>query len=179
MLTHLHFQSHGNWFEGGHTLVDVLGAQSEFASHDGANDGVLDGSIVDEWDGEAVLFTFIYIGDDGHALLLLDALHIERSLGVLLRPEEFLALEILILGDGLGNQLVVAIIDDGLCIVEENQFLSALLLHRREVLLMGSAYIGEHGDGRLDDVTKGKHLARLTDSRLEHAHLGLLVHQPY
>ena len=33
-------------------------------------------------------------------------------------------------------------------------------------------------DGWLDDVTQGKHFARHTDTCLENAHLGLLVHQP-
>ena len=178
MLSHLHFQSHRHRFQFCHALVDILGRNTELRSHHGTDDGVLDRCIIDEWNGEAVNLTFIYIGDDAHVLLLLDVLHIERSLRVLERPEEFFSLVIRIFSHHLGNQFVIAIVNHGLCIMEEDKLFSALLLQGREVLLMGRTHIGEYGDSRLDDVTQGKHLARLTDTSLEHAHLGLLVHEP-
>ena len=59
------------------------------------------------------------------------------------------------------------------------QFLHALLLHRTEVLLMGRSKTGQYADGRLDDVTQGKHLPRLTDTCLEDTHLCLFVEQPH
>ena len=43
--------------------------------------------------------------------------------------------------------------------MEKNHFLAAFLLKRSEVLLVGIAYKGENGDGRLYDVTQGEHLA--------------------
>ena len=178
MLSHLHFQSHRHRFQFCHALVDVLGRNTELQSHHGTDDGVLDRCIIDERDGEAVHLTFIYIGDDAHALLLLDVLYIERSLRVLERPEEFFTLIVRIFSHHLGNQLVITIVNHGLCIMEEDEFFSALLLQGREVFLMGRTHIGQYGDGRLDDVAQGKHLARLTDTSLEHAHLGLLIHQP-
>ena len=47
--------------------------------------------VIQQRDRETVFLTLIYIGNHAHALLLLDVLHIERSLRVLERPEEFLA----------------------------------------------------------------------------------------
>ena len=178
MLPHLYLQSHRNRFEQCHTLVDILGRESELGSDSSTDDGVLDGSIIDKRNGEAILYTFIYIGDDAHALLLLNLLDIERSLRVLERPEEFLAFIIRIFSHHLGNYLIIAIINHGFSIMEEDELLTALLLQGREVLLMGRTHIGKNSDGRLDDVTESKHLARLTDTRLEDTYLGLLVHQP-
>ena len=93
-----------------------------------------------------------------------DSLYIERSLRILERPEEFLALIVGIFGYHLADNLVIAIIDYGLCIMEDDEFLPAFLLHGREVLLIGSTQIGQYGDGWLDDVTQGKQFARHTDT---------------
>ena len=179
VLSYLHLQSHCHRFELCHALVDIFSRKTEFRCHDGRDDGILYRCIVDERDRETVFHTFIYIGNHAHALLLLDVLHIERSLRILERPAEFLALIVGIFGYHLVDNLVIAIIDYGLCIMEEDEFLPAFLLHGREVFLMRSTQIGQYGDGWLDDVTQGKHFAWHTDTCLENAHLGLLVHQPY
>ena len=63
--------------------------------------------------------------------------------------------------------------------MEEHQFLPAFLIERCEVLLMGSAEIGENCYGRLDDVTQSPHLASLADASLEDANLRLVVHEPH
>ena len=63
-------------------------------------------------------------------------------------------------------------------IVEQEHLLAALLLHGAEVLLMGCAEVGKHGDGGLYDVAQGLHLSRLADARLEDAHLRVVVHEP-
>ena len=44
---------------------------------------------------------------------------------------------------------------------------------------MGRSQIGEHGDGGLNDVAQGSHLAFLTDARLEHADLRVTIEQPH
>ena len=176
VLSHLHFQSHSHRLEFRHTLINILSRDSELRSHHSADDRVLDRSIIDEWDRETIHLTFIYIGDDAHALLLLDALDKERSLRILERPEEFFTFIIRIFCHHLGNHLIISIINHGISIMEEDELLTALLLQGREVLLMGSSHIGQYSDGRLDDVAEGKHLTWLTDTSLEHAHLSLFVH---
>ena len=62
--------------------------------------------------------------------------------------------------------------------MEKLHLLLALLLHRLKVLLMGSAEICQHGNGGLNDVAQGSHLARHADASLKDAHLSGLVHQP-
>ena len=137
VLSHLHFQSHSHRFEFRHTLINILSRDSELRSHHSADDRVLDRSIIDEWDGETIHLTFIYIGDDAHALLLLDALDKERSLRILERPEEFFTFITRIFCHHLGNHLIISIINHGISIMEEDELLTALLLQGREVLLMG------------------------------------------
>ena len=63
--------------------------------------------------------------------------------------------------------------------LEQLHLLHAFLLHRTEVLLVGSTQICQYTDGRLDDVTERCHLIRLTDTRLKESHLCLFVEQPY
>ena len=58
------------------------------------------------------------------------------------------------------------------------ELLHAFLLHRTEILLMGTTQGGEYTDGRLDDVAQGHHLTGLTDTCLEDTDLCLLVEQP-
>ena len=178
MLTFLHLQSHRYWLQERHSLIDILGRETELTRDDGTDDGVGDRSLINERKRIAVFLTFIYIGDDGEVVLLLDVLDEERSLSILLRPIEFLALIVVVLAHHLAHYLIITIIDDGLSIMEEDDLLTALRLQRLEVFLMGRTQVSKHGDGRLDDVTKSKHLARLTDTSLEDTHLGLLVHQP-
>ena len=38
---------------------------------------------------------------------------------------------------------------------------------------------GKHANGRLNDIVQRHHLARLTDTSLEDAHLSLFVEQPH
>ena len=44
---------------------------------------------------------------------------------------------------------------------------------------MGSTEIGQHTDGRLDDVCQSAHLVGLTDASLKESHLCLFVEQPH
>ena len=90
MLTFLHLQSHRHWLQERHALIDILGRETELARNDCTDDGIGDRSLIDERKRVTVFLTFIYIGDDGEVVLLLDVLDEEWSLGVLLRPIEFL-----------------------------------------------------------------------------------------
>ena len=44
---------------------------------------------------------------------------------------------------------------------------------------MGQSYVGEHANGRLDDLPQLAHLILLGYTGLEYTYLGLLVEQPY
>ncbi len=81
--------------------------------------------------------------------------------------------------DDAADQFVVGVVDDGLGVVEEDELLAAFLLHRLEVLLMGGTEVGQHGDGRLNDVAQGQHLTWLTDAGFEDTHLRVGVHEPH
>ena len=77
-----------------------------------------------------------------------------------------------------GNNFIITIIDDSFCIMEKNDLLTTLSLQRLEILLMRRTQISKHGYRWLNNVTKSKHLARLTDTSFKDTNLSLLVHQP-
>ena len=175
----LHLQTHGNRLQLLHTFGKLLCGYAHMQGHSGADDGVGDRRIVDERNGIAVfLTTLIYIMNRGRSVFLLDLLDIHRCLAVLQRPAQALAL-VVELACHLINNSIILVVHDGLCIVEKDEFLTALLLHRREVLLMSITKIRQHGNRRLDDVTQRQHLTGLTDTRLEDTHLGVVVHEPH
>ena len=125
-----------------------------------------------------MLFTFIYIGDLGGLRFLLYRFHEERRTLVGNRPEETLAFQVFQLAHTATHQLVVAIIDHNLGVAEKLQLLFTLRFLAAEVLLMGVSEVRQHGNGGLNDVMQGRHLAHLTDAGFENAHLCVLVQQP-
>ena len=92
-------------------------------------------------------------------------------------PRDELALQIQ-LPDASADCLIIRGIYEGFCILEELQFLQALLLHRIEILLMGSTQTGENSQRGLDDTLKAGHLAWLRDCSLEDAYLTFLPQAP-
>ena len=80
--------------------------------------------------------------------------------------------------DMSGYHRVVRRIEHHLSILEKLQLLLAFLIHRGKILLMRPADIRNHANRRLYDVAQRIHLSRLADTRLEDAHLRLLIKQP-
>ena len=111
--------------------------------------------------------------------LLDNRLYIHRSRRVGGRPCQTLA-------GAVGGSLhyfshngVIQIVDNGLCIVKENELLTAFVLTPVKVLVVGCSKICQYCYRGLDDVTQGQHLSRLAYSCLEHSHLCVGVHEPY
>ena len=143
--------------------------------------GILNTGLIDKGNTECVLLTFEDVTDQRHILITLafpHLLHKHRRLLITPGPGDFFAL-ILHTTDATAHDIIVGTIDHRLCVMHQFQFLHAFLLHRTEVLLMGRSKTGQYADGRLDDVTQGKHLTRLTDTCLEDTHLCLFVEQPH
>ena len=178
LLTLFHFEAHRYRLERRHALCEMLARESEMQRYDSRRYGVAHRRLVDERQHVLACLVVIYIMYSGCESFLLHALHEERSRAVAHRPREVLAL-VAYAAHHAVYHLVVLAVDDGLCVVEEYHLLAALLLERREVLLMGVADEREHGDVGLYDAAQSLHLARLADASLEHSHLALLVEQPY
>ena len=68
---------------------------------------------------------------------------------------------------------VIGRIDERVGVVEEFQFLVALLLHALKILLVSRTQAGEDAYGGLDDGLQGIHLIWLRDGSLEDAYLTL------
>ncbi len=177
VLARFHLQSHGHRLKALHAVGQLLGRESQIQGHGSTADGVLHRGVVDERQFVAALYTFIYIYHLRRRIALDDIFDEKGSLGVGARPGDALALEFMAGYAGRHDSIVLAI-DSHLSIMEEFELLFAFRFHRGEVLLMGITYVGEHGDGRLNDVAQCQHLSRHTDTRLEESHLGLFVEEP-
>ena len=77
-----------------------------------------------------------------------------------LAPSEMLGFEVG-LSHGYVQQFVVLAVDDNVGCGEKAELLLALLLERREVLLVRLAEVCEYADSRLYDAGELVHLARL------------------
>ena len=129
MAAFLHLQAHGDRLQLLHTLSELLGRDTDMQCYSSADDGVRDRRVVDERNRiAAFLTTFIYIVNRGRCFFLLDLLDIHRSLAVLQRPAQALALVVELPGHLINNS-VILVVHHGLCIVEEDEFLAALLFH--------------------------------------------------
>ena len=179
VLSLLDLEAHGYGLELLHALGKVGGRDAQVESYGGADDGVGDRGVVDKRQLVVLLgATLVTVGHEGMGVALVDTADVHGGMGIGKRPAE--ALAGITGGFDLGGyHAVVGIVDHGLGVVEELNLLLTLGLHGLEVLLMGCAEAGEHGDGGLDDATQGAHLSGLADACLEDAQLGMLVEQPY
>lgn len=72
MLPLFHLQAHGHLLYALHAPVEFVRRDTNAQRHNGANDGITNGSVINERDGIPIfLATFIYIGDSGSTLFLL------------------------------------------------------------------------------------------------------------
>ena len=143
-------------------------------------DGVLNRSLIDKGNLETtflILITISYHRGIG-ILAAFNALHKQSSLLITLRPSNLLAL-IIHPSDTTTHDIIIRTINHRLGVVHQFQFLHTFLLHRTEVLLMGTTQTGKHADGGLDDISQCQHLTRLTDTSLEDTHLRLFIQQPH
>ena len=135
-LTFLHLQAHGHRFELRHTVSQLPRGQSEAQSHHCTGNGVLDRSLIDEWNRIGILLLLPDICNTGSLSLIFNILHKEGSLLIALRPSNLLTL-VLHTTDTTAHDIIVRAIHHRLRVVHQFEFLQALLLHRTEVLLMG------------------------------------------
>ena len=77
------------------------------------------------------------------------------------RPSEFLAFEVAFM-QYTEHYVIVFRIDEGLAVGEKQEFLTAFIFKRMEILLMCLSESGENAYGRLYDVSEFLHLIRLT-----------------
>ena len=179
MLALFHFKAHSHRLKVCHPLVYTFCRKTESEAYGKAGDGVFHRRLVDKRQRVGLAFTFIiYIGDFRFASALVYTTDIQGGVGVFLRPRHMPA-RVVSGSHAAGYRRVVGRIYYHVGVVEELQLLLHLFVERVEVLLMGRTDIGYHAHRGLDDVAQGRHLARLADSRLEDAHLGLLTEEPY
>ena len=178
MLTFLHLQTHGDRLQMGHPLCQLVGFDTQIQRDGQTGKRALQRGLVEERQLVLSACTFIYIGYDGMADLVFHFLDIQRGGDILTAPPYLLAL-IATATDATAHRVIVGVVDHDLSAIEQLELLHALLLQRTEILLMGSTQIGQHTNGRLDDVTQRVHLTRLADTRFEQRHLCLFVKEPY
>jgi len=150
----LHLQAHGDRLQLLHALSELLGRDTDMQCYSSADDGVRDRRVVDERNRiAAFLTTFIYIMNRCSRSSFLYLLDKHRSFAVFQRPTKPFTL-IIELPCYFINYGVILVVDHRLRIMEKNQFLTAFFFHRREILLMRVAKVGQHGYSGLDDVAQ-------------------------
>ena len=152
MLALLHFQSHGNRFQPGHALSQLLRGDTQVEGCGSHCQRALYRGLVIEW-------------------------YLVGWQQFLTMPAYLLAFETRATHTA-AHQVVISIVDDDLGIMKQLQLLHALLFQRTEVLLVRSPDRGQHTNGRLYDVMQRLHLTQLTDTSLEQSYLCLFVEQP-
>ena len=173
-----HFEAHGHGFEQRHAPRDVGRREAEVEADAERRDAVLYRGFIGEGEGVFGRRAVEKVGDARFPVFCrLDGAYEDRGIFVFPRPTEQLAAKAEVV-HALRYHWLVGIVNQHLCIFEEQEFLVAFLLYRRKVFLMCGTDVGHHADGRLDNGTQRLHLARLRYACFKNADAAALVEQP-
>ena len=173
-----HFEAHGHGFEQCHAPCDIGWREAEVEADAERRYAVLYRGFVGEGKGVFGRRAVEKVGDARFPVFCrLDGAYEDRGIFVFPRPTEQLAAKAEVV-HALRHYRLVGIVNQHLCIFEEQEFLVAFLLYRRKVFLMCGTDVRHHADGRLDNGTQRLHLARLRYASFKNADAAAFVEQP-